>query len=325
MQINVTNSRVGSSAPSPVPTSAPGGALAPIVTPDASAQRESAAVVGSVSTPAAVAAPVASPIREAIPPTVQATYQAQAGDTLASVAKKFGLTEEALTRVNPQLSPDGSLDAGESVNIPSAAGGTAPLAAVGEEDEEGTRSHCGGRGRGRGVAARGESATYTVKAGDTLTEVAKALGIDLRALWNANPSIIHPNQLIAGAVLKLPARAHAQNKNTLVQPGESLADVARRLGVSTGALLRANPQLRNNPRRNGELMLAMGQELAVPRNRGRGNGGCHGRDDEEDNNAVANGGTLRLPVYIPGKPAGTLDAAAPAVATTFQLPTPSPA
>jgi LysM domain len=47
---------------------------------------------------------------------------------------------------------------------------------------------------------------YTVIPGDTLTHIAAAYGLPWEAMWSANSDVLeHPDQLIPGQVLRLPA------------------------------------------------------------------------------------------------------------------------
>lgn len=50
---------------------------------------------------------------------------------------------------------------------------------------------------------------YTVKSGDTLSEIAKALGVDMWDLANAN-GIRNPNYIKAGQVLTIPGTTPAE-------------------------------------------------------------------------------------------------------------------
>ena len=109
--------------------------------------------------------------------------------------------------------------------------------------------------------------TYTVRAGDTLGAVAARSGVPLASLARAN-GIGDPDRVRAGQVLTVPppgARAAtpppaapaATVASYRVGPGDTLARVARRTGVSVDALARAN-HLRN------ANLVRVGQVLAIP-------------------------------------------------------------
>jgi LysM repeat protein len=100
------------------------------------------------------------------------TYMVQAGDTLTSIAAKCGDTLAALEEANPSLTDPSLITSGEVVNIP---------------QPSSTQS------------------TYTVKSGDTLSQIAVNLGASLSALEAANPQISDPSLILPGQVINIPA------------------------------------------------------------------------------------------------------------------------
>ncbi len=105
------------------------------------------------------------------------------GDTLAKIAKAHGVTLKALEDANPGVVPT-KLKINQKLTLP--AGGAAAPAATGTSagaDMTGTST--------------GGEETYTVKSGDTLTKIAKAHGVTLKALEAANPSV-DPNHIKVG-------------------------------------------------------------------------------------------------------------------------------
>ncbi len=107
---------------------------------------------------------------------------------------------------------------------------------------------------------------YRVRRGDTLVDVASDLGVDPGALAAAN-GISDPDLILAGQALVVPRGRGSASSSGLssstgtgsyrVQPGDTLADVAPRLGVSTRRLAEANSLA--NPNR-----ILAGQTLTVP-------------------------------------------------------------
>jgi LysM repeat protein len=91
---------------------------------------------------------------------------------------------------------------------------------------------------------------YTVKPGDWLYKIAREHGVDVNALIAANPGI-NPNNIQPGQVLNIPAPgapAPAPSGPTtyVVQPGEWIYQIARKLGKDPKAIIAANPSINPN-------------------------------------------------------------------------------
>jgi LysM repeat protein len=97
----------------------------------------------------------------------------------------------------------------------------------------------------------GQTASYTVKPGDSLARIARRHGCSTQELAKANDmkldSVIHPGQ-----ALKLPAKdgaaggtaaasAMPSNSSHTIKSGETLTAVSRRYNIPLDALLAANP------------------------------------------------------------------------------------
>jgi LysM repeat protein len=132
-----------------------------------------------VMPPVATNAVVTPPVE-----TAGAEYAVVKGDTLATIAKKHGVTVKALEAANPGVVPT-KLHINQKLMIP-AGGSAAPAADT------------------TGASASGE--TYTIKSGDTLTKIAHAHGVTLKALKAANPSV-DPNHIKVGDKLTIPSKA----------------------------------------------------------------------------------------------------------------------
>lgn len=91
------------------------------------------------------------------------------GETLWSIAKKYGIELAKLIANNPQLSNPNFILPGQIINIPST----------------------------------GDS-TYTVKIGDSLWTIANKHGIKLDDLIKANPDIKNPSLILPGEVISIP-------------------------------------------------------------------------------------------------------------------------
>jgi LysM repeat protein len=58
------------------------------------------------------------------------------------------------------------------------------------------------------------AATYTVKSGDVMGRIAKAHGVSLKSLKDANPQVKDPNRIFPGNVLNLPNGADQSNERS---------------------------------------------------------------------------------------------------------------
>jgi LysM repeat protein len=101
------------------------------------------------------------------------------------------------------------------------------------------------------------SADYVVESGDTLGDIARAHGVSLSELADAN-GIDDPDLIRVGQVLVIPGtQGGGGGALYVVAPGDTLADIAAQFGTTVSALVGTN-QLANPD------LLLIGQELAVP-------------------------------------------------------------
>ncbi|MGH2410375.1 MAG: LysM peptidoglycan-binding domain-containing protein, partial [Chloroflexota bacterium] len=170
----------------------------------------------------------------------QSMYTVQPGDTLSAIAGQVGVSLDALAAANNLATPY-LITAGESLTIPTASSpANAPSAAM-----------------------------YSVQAGDTLSTIAGNYGVSVDALAVAN-NLSAPFLLIVGQRLVIPAAAGtaASAPTTsavsgtvaatyVVQPGDTLAGIAGRLGFSLDSLVSANNL-------TDPSALQAGQSLALP-------------------------------------------------------------
>ena len=124
------------------------------------------------------------------------------GDTLATIARKHGVTLAALRKAHPGVEPQ-KLTVGQKLKIP--AGGAAAAETHAAEGDAST---------GGGV--------YTVKAKDTLTRIAKAHGTTARKLRAFNN--LSTDKLKVGQKLKLPSGAG--EKTAAAKPPEETNPIA---------------------------------------------------------------------------------------------------
>ncbi len=113
------------------------------------------------------------------------------------------------------------------------------------------------------TAARGSTATYSVKAGDTIERIARSVGTKPETLAKANGitvnSIIRPGQKLKVTNSSSSAAAKAQppsnSKNThKVQPGDTFTSISKKHGLSPKALVAANPKVNASALRPGQMV-----------------------------------------------------------------------
>lgn len=137
-----------------------------------------------------------------------ATYVIQPGDTLLSIASRTGISLDRLVSLNTIHNPD-LIIAGQSLSLNGSAGttGTAAVATA-------------------AASAAASASSYTVKAGDTLWDIAVRSGTTLDTLIALNNLSGSADSLTVGQVLALPANAHAAQSAT--QGTQAAAQVAAR-------------------------------------------------------------------------------------------------
>lgn len=135
-----------------------------------------AAITATASTtaPAATAVPVVTPT-----PRQATTYTVQIGDTLASIARKFGLSAAALQEANGISNPD-LIWVGQKLMIPGDDGAAAtdatPAAAAASDSATPEPT----------VAPLPTPTVHVVQAGETLSQIAKRYGVSVDALVTTN-------------------------------------------------------------------------------------------------------------------------------------------
>ncbi|HEY5904138.1 MAG: LysM peptidoglycan-binding domain-containing protein [Bacteroidota bacterium] len=149
-----------------------------------------------------------------------ALYVIARGDTLKSLAARFGTTLDTLLSLNRDIYDANVIYEGQRLTVSS--GGSLP------PPPPPSRPPTGGL-------------TYTVQWGDTMRKIADRFGVSLADLIAVNPQIPNPNWIFAGQVLNLPA---SPSLYTVVR-GDTLRIIAARFGTSVDQLLALNPQIWN--------------------------------------------------------------------------------
>ncbi len=154
------------------------------------------------------------------------TYTVKSGDSLWSIANKYGTTVANLKSLN-NLTND-NLQVGQVLRVPSSEAG----------------NNTGGTGSGT---------TYTVKSGDSLWNIANKYGTSVNAIKSLNG--LTSDALSIGQVLLIPANTPTTNTYT-VKSGDSLWSIAKKYNTNVDTLKSLNGLTSNG--------LQIGQILRLP-------------------------------------------------------------
>lgn len=191
------------------------------------------------------------------------TYKMKAGDTLAAVAARAGMTEAALRKVN-------GIPAGRRV-LPNS---TLLILAEGDEQVDISLEEADAKLR-LSPATTWRRVTYRVRSGDTLTAIARRWHITVRSIASANR--LRSDRLRVGQrlILTVPnverapiiassSTSSARHVIYTVKSGDTLGAIARRYGVQVSALRTTN-RIRGNTIRAGQRLRIPGaSEEAAP-------------------------------------------------------------
>jgi membrane-bound lytic murein transglycosylase D len=111
-------------------------------------------------------------------PAASTAHTVRRGETLASIARRYGVSATQLASLNGVRNPN-ALRAGQRLDIPGANGGASA------------------------AAARASARTYTVRRGDTVSSIARRHGVSVRDLLAAN-NLSRSGHIRAGQKLRVP-------------------------------------------------------------------------------------------------------------------------
>lgn len=201
-------------------------------------------VPGKVTAPAVT--PAAPSRKRAQSTTATKSYKVQSGDGLIALAKKFGISTQALADLNGIGSTD-SLYVGQTLKIPADANTTS------SSNSSASRS-----------SSSAVTSNYKVKSGETLIGIANSLGVSAAQVAAVNSSFDERARLQRGQTIKVPVSA-SQVDNKLndkpisykIRSGDTLIGVANRYKIGVSDLAAAN-----NLSTNSNLIL--GRSLTIP-------------------------------------------------------------
>jgi len=161
-------------------------------------------------------------------------YIVQAGDTLGEIARRFGVSLDALTQANGITNPN-LLSEGAELVIPGLEG------------------------------VQGVLTTVTVPFGETLSSLSRRYQIPSDMLARVN-HLTNPSELYAGAnlVIPQPGGTSATFSRATLKPGESLLELAATKGANPWTILRSNNVAKSWAALAGEVLLLPGQEADSP-------------------------------------------------------------
>lgn len=221
--ITVTSQAAPTATVTPAPrrtTQAPGPTRTPGPTPSSSAQ-------GRAESPPSGA-------RNGLERCV---YTVEPGDTLFSIARRFGSTVADVAQANG-LTNVAQIVVGERLVIPNCSSGGEPPS--------------------------GECTTYVVRSGDTLFSLAQRFGTTVSDIALQN-NIVNPSQIFVGQTLTIcpqggsppPPPPPGNCTPYTVESGDTLFSIAVRFGTSVQAVARANNITNAN-------LIFVGQKLCIP-------------------------------------------------------------
>ena len=176
---------------------------------------------------------------ESSPHSGYARYRIQHGDSWWRLSRRFDVPISILKGLNNTNS--NLLHPGESIIVPTGRGKASASYSAGEE-----------------------SATYVVKRGDTLSEIAQHFGLSVSKLRRVNGLHRGQHLIRPGQQLTIPRTGQSQKRrlarrrsNYTVQKGDSLWEISRKFGVSIATLRDANGLEKGKS-------LQIGTELFIP-------------------------------------------------------------
>jgi LysM repeat protein len=147
------------------------------------------------------------------------TYVVGVGDTLRSLADRYGTSVDTLVALNG-IANANVIYEGQRLIVPN--GAAVPIPPTD------TPPSAGG--------------TYVVQWGDTMRKIASRYNTTVDALLSVNPQIWNANLIYVGQVINLPSNTPTYYT---VQAGDTMRLIAERYGTTVDTLIALNPQIPN--------------------------------------------------------------------------------
>ncbi len=145
------------------------------------------------------------------------TYLVARGDTLKSLAIRFGTSVGTLLSLNGNITNANVIYEGQRLVVPS------------------------GRAVPGNPPPNNGGPTYYARRGDTLRIIAAKFGTTVDALLRLNPQITNPNIIYVGQAITVPSGTSTY----VVRRGDTLRIIAAKFGTTVDALLALNPKIYN--------------------------------------------------------------------------------
>jgi LysM repeat protein len=144
------------------------------------------------------------------------TYIVARGDTLKSLATRFGTSVDILLSLNKSITNANLIYEGQRLVVPSGRGVPVPPPTTGGQ-------------------------VYYAQRGDTLRKIADKFSTTVDAILKVNTQITNPNLIYVGQAITIPADVATY----MVQRGDTLRIIANRYGTTVDTLLALNPNIWN--------------------------------------------------------------------------------
>ena len=148
------------------------------------------------------------------------TYLVARGDTLKSLATRFGTSVDTLLSLNRSISNVNLIYEGQRLVVPSGRGVPVPPPTT---------------------PPPSNGQLYYAQSGDTLRKIAVKFNTSVDAILKVNPQITNPNLIYVGQAIAIPAGVSTY----AVQRGDTLRIIANKFGTTVDSLLSLNPNIKN--------------------------------------------------------------------------------